>query len=190
MNMSLIRKRCTLSLLTALVTSLGLSSYSVANCNNLLDYETSKLRSKETINLCEAYQGKVLLFVNTASQCGYTPQFKGLEALHQRYKDDGLVIVGFPSNDFKQEHSDAEKTAEVCYVNYGVTFQMVSSSHVKGDKANPVFKTLAEQTGVSPRWNFYKYIVGKDGKAIASFPSQEKPVGGKLEETIKQALQL
>ena len=159
-------------------------------CPAYLSEEVRKLRSSEQINLCEQFAGKPLLIVNTASRCGFTPQFAGLESLHQRYKDRGLAIVGVPSNDFNQAAKDEETAAKVCYVNYGVTFQMVTASHVKGDDANAVFKTLAEQTGVAPRWNFYKYVVGKDGKAIASYPSQEKPLGGKLEETIKQALQL
>ena len=128
--------------------------------------------------------------VNTASQCGYTPQFKSLEQLHQRYKDEGLVVLGFPSNDFRQEHSDESKTADVCYVNYGVTFQMLSTSSVKGDTANPVFKKLALQTGKQPSWNFSKYVVGKDGNAIKAFSSRELPVGGELEKTVIEALGL
>lgn len=167
---------------------LCISQYSFAKCNSLLDYETRKLRSDETINLCNAYQGKVVVMVNTASQCGFTPQFKELEQLYQRYKDNGLVVLGFPSNDFKQEHSDETKTAKVCYVNYGVTFQMLSSSEVKGENANPVFKELAAQTGSAPSWNFNKYIVGKDGKAIKAFGSRELPLGGDLEKAVVTAL--
>ena len=161
-----------------------------AKCNSLLDYETRKLRSEETINLCETYKNKVVLMVNTASQCGLTPQFKGLEALYQRYKDKGLEIVGFPSNDFRQEHKDEQKTADVCYVNYGVTFQMLSTSKVKGKDANPVFKSLIQQTDQAPRWNFYKYLVGRDGKAIAAFSAREKPLNGDLEKAVQQALAL
>ena len=164
------------------------SHMSVAKCDSLLDYESRKLRSTETINLCEAYQGKVIVMVNTASQCGYTPQFKSLEQLYQRYKDDGLMVLGFPSNDFRQEHKDEEKTADVCYVNYGVSFQMLATSSVKGATANPVFKQLAEQTGAQPKWNFNKYVVGKDGKAIKAFPSDALPMGGDLEQTVIKAL--
>jgi glutathione peroxidase len=172
------------------ITVMVFSQFSQANCNNLLDYETRKLRSQETVNLCDAYQGKVILMVNTASQCGYTPQFKGLEVLYQRYKDQGLVVVGFPSNDFNQEHAEEEKTASVCYINYGVTFQMLSTSSVKGDQANPVFMALAEQTGTAPRWNFTKYLVDKKGQAIKVYSSSEQPVGGDLEEAIKAALEV
>lgn len=126
--------------------------------------------------------------VNTASQCGFTPQFKSLEKMHQRYKDHGLVVLGFPSNDFKQEHKDESKTADVCYVNYGVTFQMLTTSHVKGENANPVFKQLAIQTGSAPGWNFNKFIVGRDGKATKHFPSAELPLGGELEKMVVDAL--
>lgn len=170
------------------IAAMLFSSFSKADCNNLLDYETRMLRSPETINLCEAYQGKVIVMVNTASQCGYTPQFKELETLYQRYKDQGLVVIGFPSNDFNQEHADEEKTASVCYINYGVTFQMLSTSSVKGDNANPVFTALAKQTGTAPRWNFTKYLVDRNGQAIKAYSSSEQPIGGELETAVKQAL--
>ena len=171
-----------------LLLSIFASTVSAAKCNTLLDYETRKLRSDDTINLCEAYEGKVIVMVNTASQCGFTPQFKSLEQLHQRYKEQGLVVLGFPSDDFKQEHKDESKTADVCYVNYGVTFQMLATSHVTGKNANPVFAQLAKQTGVAPRWNFNKFIVGKDGKAIKYFSSSELPMGGDLEKDVIDAL--
>ena len=174
-------------LLLSIISFLGAAN-SFSNCNNLLDFETRKLRSEETINLCDAYQGKVIVMVNTASQCGFTPQFKSLEALYQRYKDQGLVVLGFPSNDFRQEHSDENKTAKVCYVNYGVTFQMLATSQVKGANANPVFQQLAQQSGVAPKWNFNKYVVGRDGKVIKAFGSSDLPLGGELEKTVIEAL--
>ena len=172
------------------VTLLFIFSCSMAygECDSLMDYETRKLRSDETINLCDAYQGKVVVMVNTASRCGYTPQFKDLEALYQKYKDQGLVVLGFPSNDFNQEHADEEKTASVCYVNYGVTFQMLATSHVKGNQANPVFTALTAQTGTAPRWNFSKYLVDKNGQAIKAYSSSESPLGGDLEMAVKAAL--
>lgn len=176
--------------LLALITALAFSQPGFANCNSMLNYETRKLHSTETINLCDAYQGQVIVVVNTASQCGYTPQFKTLETLHQKYKDQGLVVLGFPSDDFYQEHSDETKTANVCYINYGVTFQMLGTSSVRGANANPIFKSLAEQTGRAPRWNFSKYVIGKDGKAIAAFPSSEPPMGGQLENTVVEALRM
>ena len=156
-------------------------------CPEWLNQDISKLRSSETINLCQLKQDKVLLIVNTASECGFTPQFKGLEALYQRYKEQGLIIIGFPSDSFFQEHDEAEKTADVCYINYGVTFPMVASSSVRGGKANSIFKHLANKKG-APKWNFYKYLIGRDGTVIDWFNSRTKPSDEKLIKAIEQAL--
>lgn len=174
----------------AAVLLVSFSSQSYAKCNNLLDYEAKKLRSSETVNLCESYQGKVILAVNTASKCGYTKQFKELEALYQRYKDQGLEIVGFPSNDFKQEYTDEAKAAEVCYVNYGVTFQMMAPSSVKGPNANAFFAELTKATNTAPRWNFSKYIIDRNGNVVDAYASKEKPLGGVIEDEIKKALEI
>jgi glutathione peroxidase len=148
-------------------------------CVDWLNHEMHKLHSSETVNLCQLTANKVTLIVNTASECGYTPQFKGLEALYQQYKDKGLVIVGFPSDTFMQEHDDAEKTAEVCYKNYGVTFPMVAASKVFGKQANPVFKHLNAKLGV-PKWNFHKYLIDRSGNAIEHFGAGTKPDDQKL----------
>jgi glutathione peroxidase len=120
-------------------------------------------------------QGKVILAVNTASSCAYTPQFKGLESLYQKYKDQGLVIVGFPSNDFNQEFEKSEKIANVCYINYGVTFPMLEKSIIKGADANGFFQKLIKATGQSPQWNFYKYLISKDGVSVKPFESSVTP---------------
>ncbi|KJV05617.1 glutathione peroxidase [Methylocucumis oryzae] len=144
-------------------------------CPELLNHTMTKLRSTEQIDFCQAFQGKVILVVNTASNCGYTPQFKGLEALYQKYKDNGLVVLGFPSNDFNQEFEEAEKTANVCYINYGVTFPMMEKSQVKGAAANGFFQKLFEATGEAPAWNFHKYLIDRTGTSVAAFPSNVTP---------------
>ncbi|MBT2341794.1 MULTISPECIES: glutathione peroxidase [Pseudomonas] len=145
-----------------------------AECPPLLEGSLPKLRAKETIDLCQRFAGKPLVVVNTASFCGFAPQFKGLEALNQHYKDQGLQVLGVPSNDFKQESRDGAETAKVCYVNYGVTFTMTEPQPVRGADAISLFKHLAEQSA-APKWNFYKYVVDRQGKVVASFSSRIKP---------------
>jgi glutathione peroxidase len=159
-----------------------------AECPALLQNQLPQLRSKETIDLCQRFAGKPLLIVNTASHCGFTPQFKGLEALYKRYKDQGFEVLGVPSDDFKQEAASTEETAKVCYVNYGVTFAMTQPQHVTGDDAIPLYKELMAQSGQAPRWNFYKYVVDRQGKVIAQFSSRTKPDDPDLLEAVEQAL--
>lgn len=166
-----------MKILVLLAAVLAFSSSAVysESCPELLNFKMAKLRSSDQLDFCQALQGKVILAVNTASNCGYTPQFKGLEALYQKYKDQGLVVVGFPSNDFNQEFDNAEKTANVCYVNYGVTFPMLAKSAVKGPDANAFFKNLHELTGQAPEWNFYKYLISRDGSSVTAFASNITP---------------
>lgn len=158
-----------------------------ADCPPLLQGELPKLRAKENINLCERFAGKPMLVVNTASFCGFAPQFKSLEALNQRFKGQGLEVLGVPSNDFKQESKDGEETAKVCYVNYGVTFTMTEPQPVRGDDAIHLFKVLAEQSN-APRWNFYKYVVDRKGNVVASFSSMTTPDDPEVIAAVEKAI--
>jgi len=140
-------------------------------------------------NICKSYGGKVLLVTNVASHCGFTHQYEGLERLYRDYKDEGLVVLGFPSGDFRDQEfgSDAE-IAEFCKLNFGVSFPMFTRSSVKGDDANPLFKKLIAKTGKEPGWNFNKYLVGRDGRVIAHFDSKVEPDSPELLQAIKAAL--
>lgn len=162
-------------------------SVMAGECPPLLQGELQQLRSAQRIDLCQRFAGKPLLVVNTASHCGFTPQFEGLEALYQRYREQGLEVLGVPSDDFKQEADDSVETAKVCYVNYGVTFAMSEPQAVRGADAIPLFRELAAQSR-SPKWNFYKYVVGRDGKVIASFSSLTKPDDPQLVRAVEQAI--
>lgn len=176
---------------SAFVLAAGLllssSAWSAVQCPAFLDHEFKKLRSSETVSLCAETAGKPVLIVNTASHCGYTPQFEGLEVLHQRYKDRGLVVVGFPSDDFKQEAKDEAETAEVCFINYGVTFTMLAPTSVKGQEANPVFAELNRKSE-EPSWNFNKYLVSADGEVVQHFKSSVKPDSTELNQAIERLL--
>lgn len=176
--------------ITFLFALLTVATPSTASeCVAPIDFEAQRLHSSETISFCEHFKDKTLLIVNTASQCGFTHQFEQLETLYERYKPQGLEIIGFPSNDFAQEHRDTSKIAEVCYRNFGVSFTMLQPSSVRGANANAVFAWLAQQSGEFPGWNFYKYLVAPDGQYVASFPSSSSPIGGKLEDAVFEVLQ-
>ncbi|ATG88365.1 glutathione peroxidase [Methylomonas koyamae] len=157
------------------ICAAALPAFGAETCGDLLNFKMARLRSTEQIDFCQAFQGKLVLAVNTASNCGYTPQFKGLEALYQKYKNRGLAVIGFPSNDFNQEFDDAEQTAKVCYINYGVTFPMLEKSAVTGANANAFFRKLAKASGQEPQWNFHKYLIGRNGELISAFPSNATP---------------
>jgi glutathione peroxidase len=150
------------------------SSAGSANCPAILQHTVPRLQDEKPQNLCQ-YAGKVVLVVNTASFCGFTPQYKGLEALYARYKDRGLVVLGFPSNDFNQEADSNRKIAEFCENTYGVKFPMFVATHVTGEQAHPLFRQLAQATGTRPRWNFYKYLIGRDGRVVDAYSSMTSP---------------
>ncbi len=161
---------------------------SAAACGTLLDHTVSDLAGTQE-NLCQ-YAGKVVLVVNTASFCGYTPQYKGLQALNEKYKSRGLVILGFPSNDFgQQEPGSAKEIADFCDRTYAVKFPMFSKTSVKEAGGSPVFDALAKATGERPKWNFHKYLVARDGKTAVSFTSKVEPESrafiAKIEEMLK-----
>lgn len=174
------------SLLTLALLWSGASFAS--ECPTELKHVKRKLNSQETVNLCDAYQGKAVLFVNTASYCGFTKQFKGLEKLYSDYKDEGLVVLGFPSHDFNQEDEDESKTAELCELTYGVEFPMFEPTHVTGDDIDPLFRSLTKKTGTSVKWNFYKYLMSKDGQTIKAYNSRVTPSDPELIQDITAAL--
>ena len=160
-----------------------------AKCEGSLLNSSEKRLLGKTENLCETYGGKVVLVVNTASHCGYTAQYEGLETLYKSYKDKGLVVLGFPSEQFGgQEFGDDAKIAEFCKANYGVTFPMFAKGGVKGGEANPLFKGLASTTGQEPKWNFNKYLIGRDGKTVKHFGSNTKPQGEDFVKAIEAEL--
>ncbi len=160
-----------------------------AACSALLDREFRPLAGKEPVNLCTQFEGKVLLVVNTASKCGYTPQYEGLEKLHAELSGKGFAVVGFPSNDFMgQEPGTEEEIREFCTLTYGVEFPMFEKVSVKGEAADPFYRELAASGGGAPGWNFHKYLIGKDGKVLQGFGSKVKPDAAELRAAIEAAL--
>ena len=171
-----------------LLLLLGSGAASAA-CPDYFNVEMRELNSTQRHNLCQLTEGKVVLVVNTASYCGYSGQFRDLEALYQGYKEKGLMVLGFPSNDFWQEAGNENKTAEVCRRDYGVTFPMFNRVAVRGSDAVPLFKGLtAAADGDAPNWNFHKYLVGRDGKLIASYGANQNPSDDPLKQQIIDAL--
>lgn len=172
--------------LLALALTLLAPAAFAAPCPALLDFKAKTILGQE-INMCE-YADRAVLVVNTASRCGYTPQFSKLQALYERYKDRGLVVVGFPSNDFRQELSSNKEVGEFCQVNYGVKFPMMEKSSVKGAEANGLYKQLAKATGEEPGWNFHKYLIAPGGKQAYSFATRVEPDGNELLNALKPML--
>lgn len=174
---------------------LGLAAMSVnatadpKSCSSLLDLDMRRLAGDEVVNLCDAYQGQVILIVNTASKCGFTPQYEGLEKLYANYKDKGLVVLGFPSNDFAgQEPGTEEEIKSFCRLTYSVEFPMFEKVSVKKGSASPLFERLATAGAPYPKWNFYKYLIDREGNLVDYYASITKPESGKIVKAIEGLL--
>lgn len=179
-------------MLLRLIIALLFSSISLAASacqNTLLDQNVRELASSNEINLCKQYSGKVLLVVNTASKCGNTPQYEGLEKLHEEYADKGLVVLGFPSNDFMgQEPGTEAEIKDFCRLTYSVQFPMFEKIKVHSADAHPFFIALANSAGTYPTWNFHKFLIGRDGKLITHFSPQTQPYDKKVITAIENEL--
>jgi glutathione peroxidase len=163
-----------LSGLNAEADNSKIDNQSTLTCPSILNQNVLRLQDEKPQNLCQ-YSGRVVLVVNTASYCGFTPQYKGLEALYDKYKGDGLVVLGFPSNDFSQEPDNNQQIADFCENTFGVKFPMFTKTAVKGENASKLFKELSAATKTTPKWNFYKYLISRDGQKIKSFSSMTGP---------------
>lgn len=159
-----------------------------AACPRLLRHTHDRLQDEKPQSLCQ-YTGQVVVVVNTASFCGFTPQYKGLEDLYARYKGRGLVVLGFPSNDFgKQEPGESKETADFCFNTYGVKFPMFAKTAVVGKEANPLYVALAKASGRAPKWNFHKYLIDRKGRVVDNYLSLTGPDSPMLVGQIQQAL--
>ena len=176
--------RALISVVIAMTSMTAMASESA-----LLDQDFRRLASEESVNLGDEYGGKVLLVVNTASKCGNTPQYDGLEKLYQQYGNDGLVVLGFPSNDFfGQEPGTEEEIQTFCRLTYKVKFPMFEKTTVKKGDAHPFFDQLAAEAGTYPTWNFHKYLIGRDGKVIREFSPGTQPYDDEVVAEIEAAL--
>lgn len=180
------------ALLAAAVWALAMpASAATAACPALLQYTMPRLQDEKPIPLCN-YAGSVVVVVNTASFCGYTPQYKSLETLSERYKSRGLVVLGFPSNDFgSQEPGNNAAIADFCENTFSVRFPMFAKSTVKagaGAAVNPLFAALGARTGQAPKWNFHKYIIGRDGRTVVSHVSDTDPLDAEFLKDVEKML--
>lgn len=157
-------------------------------CSPLLNQTFPRLQDEAPQSLCQ-YQGNVILVVNTASYCGFTSQYEGLEALYAKYKNQGLVVLGFPSNDFGQQEPGTNKEiADFCKNTYDVKFPMFAKSVVSGKNPNPLFKMLIAKTGTTPKWNFYKYLIDRNGNVVDSFGSMTNPSSSSITSEVDKLL--
>lgn len=166
----------------------GARAQSAPVCPALLQHQFTRLQDDAPQNLCQ-YAGKVVLVVNTASYCGFTQQYEGLEALYAKYEKRGLVILGFPSNDFgQQEPGSAKQIADLCFNTYGVKFPMFNKTAVIGPQRNALYAQLFQATQAAPQWNFHKYLISRDGRGVASFASAVEPGSTALVTAVESAL--
>lgn len=181
-------------LLTLASTSLTAGSVAAADatsgCSPLVNVDVRRLNGKEDVNLCRAYQGKVMLIVNTASKCAFTSQYEGLEELYAKFKAKGLVVLGFPSNDFgNQEPGSEVQIQSFCRMTYGVQFPMFAKTQVRKNNADPLYRNLGEAAGEYPAWNFHKYLLDRNGQLVASYSSFTGPSSGRLIKKIETLLE-
>jgi len=164
------------------------ASAPAGSCPAILKQTFKRLQDETPQDLCQ-YAGKVVLVVNTASYCGYTSQYQGLEEMYAKYGSKGLVVLGFPSNDFgQQEPGNGKEIADFCFNTYGVKFPMFAKSSVSGSTPNPLYVNLIKITGKTPAWNFHKYLIDRNGKVIDSFPSKVEPTDKQLVGAVEKAL--
>lgn len=187
---TLARRVLALLLATSACSVLPVSAQTATNaaaCPALLNHSLARLQDEKMQPLCQ-YAGRVLLVVNTASYCGYTPQYEGLEKLNAQYAGRGPTVLAFPSNDFRQETSDRKKIEELCFNTYGVKFPIFAPVSVTGPNAHPFYAALATQGGEAPKWNFHKYLVDRRGRVVATFASDVAPLDQRLTGRIEQFL--
>jgi glutathione peroxidase len=172
----------------AMPTAAPVAAAPTSPCPALLDKTFARLQDEKPQSLCQ-YAGRVILVVNTASYCGFTKQYKGLEALYAKYKERGFVVLGFPSNDFGgQEPGSSKEIAEFCQNTFGVKFPMFAKSHVKGDQVNPLHAELAQRNNSTPKWNFHKYLIARDGQTVTARTSLTSPDDRDYVEEIEKLL--
>ena len=162
--------------------------YSNSSEGSFYDFNIKSITGEE-IKLSD-YKDKVVLLVNTASQCGFTPQYSGLQKIYDRYKNDNFIVLGVPSDDFNQELSNESDVKKFCEIRYGVNFPLTSIQKIKGDNAHPLYKWIASNVSViaQPRWNFHKYLIGKDGEILNWYSSMTSPTSDGLTKQIEEAL--
>ena len=175
--------------LSLLVWSGGGQAAELAGCPAALDFHKRPLTGEQEQHLCELWRGQVVLVVNTASKCAFTPQYEGLEQLYARYRERGLLVAGFPSNDFGAQEPGTEKQIrDFCRLTYSVEFPMFAKTRVLGPNADPLYRHLIAVTGDTPRWNFHKYLLDREGRVVASFPSHVRPDDPRLVAAIETLL--